>query len=98
MTYSKLKITVHQKAQLRKEIDKTTNWLKKLSQYISEMDFYPEYVKNFHNSGLLGGSVIERLPLAQGMILVRGSSPSLGSPEGACFSLFLCLCLSLCLS
>ena len=29
---------------------------------------------------------------------VLGSSPTLGSPQGACFSLCLGLCLSLCLS
>ena len=42
----------------------------------------------------------EHLPLDQVMILgsVLGSSPMLGSPQGACFSLCPCLCLSLCLS
>ena len=29
---------------------------------------------------------------------VLGSSPTSGSPEGTCFSLSLCVCLSLCLS
>ena len=49
--------------------------------------------------GCLGGSVVERLPLAQGVILESpGSSPTLGSLHGACFSLCLCLCLSLSLS
>ena len=50
-------------------------------------------------SGHLGGSVVERLPLAQVVILeVLGSSPASGSPQGAYFSLSLCLCLSLCVS
>ena len=40
--------------------------------------------------GRLSGSVVEGLPLAQVPIL--GSSPTSGSPQGACFSL--CLCVS----
>ena len=52
-----------------------------------------------HHQGHLGGSIVERLPLAQVVILrVLGSSPALGSPSEACFSLCLCLCLSLCVS
>ena len=47
-----------------------------------------------HLSGCLGGSAVERLPLAQ----VLGSSPPSGSSQGACFSLCLCLCLSPCVS
>ena len=48
--------------------------------------------------GCLSGLVVEHLPLAQGMILeyqvgVLGSSPTLGFPHGACFSLCLGLCL-----
>ena len=46
--------------------------------------------------GHLGGSVVECLPLAQGLIL--GSSPASGSLHGACFSLCLVpasLCVSL---
>ena len=35
------------------------------------------------------------LPLAQGVILGPGPSPTSGSLHGACFSLCLCLCLSL---
>ena len=50
------------------------------------------------NSGHLGGSVVERLPSAQGMITVWGSSPTSVSLKGACFSLCLCLCLSVCVS
>ena len=53
--------------------------------------------------GQLGGSVVERLPLAQGVILrvpgrVPGSSPTSGSLQGDCFSPCLYLCLSLGLS
>ena len=49
--------------------------------------------------GRLGGSVVERLPSAQGIDpRVLGSSPASGSLQGACFSLCLCLCLSLCVS
>ena len=43
--------------------------------------------------GHLGGSVVEHLPLAQGVMGVPGSSPTSGSLHGACFSLCLCLCL-----
>ena len=31
------------------------------------------------NQGRLGGSAVERLPLAQGLILGSGTSPTLGS-------------------
>ena len=52
--------------------------------------------------GCLSGSVVERLferlPWAQGVILVQGSSPTWGSLQGACFSFCLYLCLSLCVS
>ena len=48
--------------------------------------------------GWLGHSVVEHLPLAQGVILIWGSSPELGSLQRACFSLCLCLYLSLGLS
>ena len=48
--------------------------------------------------GCLGGSAIEHLPLAQGMIPVPGLSLASGSLRGACFSLCLCLCLPLCVS
>ena len=63
--------------------------------------------------GRLGGSVVERLPLAQGPVVERlplaqgphdlrdlGSSSASGFLRGACFSLCLCLSLplSLCLS
>ena len=49
--------------------------------------------------GHLGGSVVERLPSAQGMILgVLGSSSVSSSLLEACFSLCVCLCLSLCAS
>ena len=40
--------------------------------------------------GCLGGSTVEHLPSAQGVILgVPGLSPTLGSLHGACFSLSL---------
>ena len=42
--------------------------------------------------GCSGGSEVEHPPLAQ------GSSPILGTLHGACFSLYLCLCLSFCVS
>ena len=42
--------------------------------------------------GRLGASVVEHLPLAQGVI------PGLGDLQGACFSLCLCLCPSFCVS
>ena len=46
--------------------------------------------------GLLGGSVVECLPLAQGVIPESWDpSPASRSPEGACFSFCLCLYLSL---
>ena len=51
------------------------------------------------SEGHLGGSVLERLPLAQ--VLIPGSwDQVLHWPprRGACFSLCLCLCLSLCVS
>ena len=50
--------------------------------------------------GLLGGSVVEHLfAFGSGHDLrVLGSSPTSGSPQGACLSLCLCLCLSLCVS
>ena len=41
--------------------------------------------------GRLGGSAVEGLPSVQGVILVQG----IESPQGAHFSLYLCLCLSL---
>ena len=52
------------------------------------------YVKNV---GVPGWFVAEHLPSAQVVIPgVLGSSPTSGSPQGACFflCLFLCLCLS----
>ena len=49
--------------------------------------------------GCLAGSVVEHLPLAQGVIPeVLGSSTASDSSQGACFSLCLHLCLSLCVS
>ena len=48
--------------------------------------------------GHLGGSVVEHLPLAQGVISEPGWSPTLGSLWGACFSLCLPLFLPLCVS
>ena len=49
--------------------------------------------------GCLGGSVVEHLPLAQGII---SQSQDLGPFPAPCmepaFSLCLCLCLSLCVS
>ena len=57
----------------------------------------PQYKKREgEKKGCLGGSVVEGLPLAQGVIL--GLSPTLGSLHRACFSICLCLCLSLCVS
>ena len=44
--------------------------------------------------GRLGGSAVEHLPLAQGMSQIQGSSPTLGSLQGACFSLSVSLLLS----
>ena len=41
--------------------------------------------------GHLGGSVVEHLPLVQGMILVPGSSPTSGSLQGA----YVSACVSL---
>ena len=46
------------------------------------------------NQGCLGGPVVKRLPLACDPE-VPGWSPTLGSLHGACFSLCLCLCVSL---
>ena len=48
--------------------------------------------------GCLGGSVVEHLPLAQGMILESWDRVPHCTLHGACFSLCLCLCLSLSLS
>ena len=51
------------------------------------------------DQGQLGGSVVERLPWAQGVI--PGSWDRVlhqASCGGACFSLFLCLCISLSVS
>ena len=45
--------------------------------------------------GPLRGSVVERLPLAQGMIPGLGIESHIGGLQGACFFLCLCLCLSL---
>ena len=45
--------------------------------------------------GHLGGSVVEHLPSAQGVILGAGSSPISSSLQGASFSLCLCPSLSL---
>ena len=50
-----------------------------------------------HMWGSLGGSAVWCLPLARGTILESQDRLS-GSWHGACFSLLLCLCLSLCLS
>ena len=47
--------------------------------------------------GCLGSSGIAHLPLAQSIYPgVLGFSPTSGSPCGAWFSLYLCICLSLC--
>ena len=43
--------------------------------------------------GCLGGSAVECLLLAQGMTLGSRIQSYWGSPQGACFSLCLCLCL-----
>ena len=52
-----------------------------------------------NSQGCLGGSVVEHLPLAQVMISGSGDGvPASGSPQGACFSLCLCLFLCLCVS
>ena len=48
--------------------------------------------------GHLGGSAVEHLPLAQGVILGPGTECCIGLPAGACFSLCLCLCFFLCVS
>ena len=54
--------------------------------------FFFFFLQEFKVGECLGGSVVEHLPLAQGV------SPIFGSPQGACSSLSLCLCLSLCVS
>ena len=55
--------------------------------------------QKFHKGGSLGGAVVWRLPLAQGVILETWIESHIGLPvHGACFSLCLCLCLSLSLS
>ena len=48
--------------------------------------------------GHLGGSAVEHLPLAQGMIPGSGIESHIGLLQRACFSLCLSLCLSLSLS
>ena len=65
------------------------------NKYQNDMPFRTHFIgesKKLIMLGHLGGSVVECLPLAQGVIL--GWSPTSGSPQGACFSLCLCLCLS----
>ena len=52
--------------------------------------------KNVNNSGCLGGSMVWVSAFCPGHDPgVPGSSPTAGSLHGACFSLFLCFCLSL---
>ena len=48
--------------------------------------------------GCLGGSVVDDLPLAQGVILGSRVESHSELPVGTCFSLCLCLCFSLYLS
>ena len=50
-------------------------------------------------TGAPGGSVVEGMPLVEGLPLahdpgVLGSSSASGSMQGACLSLCICLCLS----
>ena len=45
--------------------------------------------------GQLGGSVVEHLPLARGVIPGPGTKSRITLPTGSLFSLCLCLCLSL---
>ena len=49
-------------------------------------------------SGRRGGTAVECLPSAQGVIQVQELSPTSGSLQGACFFLCLCLCLCVCVS
>ena len=42
----------------------------------------------------VAGSAVERLLLAQGVILVQGWSPTLGSLQGTCFFLYVSASLS----
>ena len=48
--------------------------------------------------GRVGGSAVEHLPSAQGVIPGSKIESHMGSLQEVCFSLCLCLCLSLCLS
>ena len=62
---------------------------------------YSEIVNNQNivEAGHLGGSVVEHLPFGSGHDPgALGSSPTSGSPQGACSSFCLCLCLSFCVS
>ena len=56
-----------------------------------------DFIKNFRE-GRLGGSVVECLPLVQGMIQGPGIESCIELLWGAYFCLCLCLCLFLCLS
>ena len=68
----------------------------KAQLHFNKFGHYPDILK-FCKCGPLGGSVVERLPLAQ--VVILGLSPASGSPQGACFfSLCLCCCLCLCVS
>ena len=82
----------------------------KLIVVVVQLQIFLKKKKNFTWEHL-GGSVVEHLPLAQVVILgVLGSSLALGSLQGerepagslllplqgACFSLCLCFCLSVC--
>lgn len=72
--------------------------LGKLNSYMQKEEYGPlSYTihKNKLKWGLPGGSVVDCLPSAQDMIPVRGLNHTSDSLRGACFSLCLCLCLSM---
>ena len=55
-------------------------------------------IKDWCLLGCLGGSVVERLPSAQVIILGSRDWVPHQAPQGACFSFWPCLCISLCVS
>ena len=64
-------------------------------EHFQQFDFFENYVQNSWNKGRLGSSVVERLPLAQGMIWSRiesciGLLKEPASPP-ASVSAYLCL-------
>ena len=74
---------------------KIWNWFDKISKGKKEWTRDTRMRMKIIKEGCLGGSVLKRLPLAQGDLGFPGWSPTLGSLHGAYFSsLCLCLCLS----